>query len=751
MFAQPEEDPEPPTLHCGYSQVGATNSAKFNFYTTYRDNNADEPDYVKLYLVAPNGTEINYLMTANTEISEENLIQNGVEYNKTIDFENLGNRTGQWFYYFTAKEDSEQEYCVKYPNDHYCEPGPFFDVKRTPEKSFPYLLYSSINQYFGSENDDFNFTVVGGDFVDNKMPQNVSLNVLWNNGTIQSFLMDEADAYMFEVGVNSTARNITLTTYEISLNFDPYINVDEDGTFVVRSYYSAEFTDGNVSTLFNYHNNTEDEFVKTWFDDPTIVGQGSAPQIIGWNVEELTIERHYLETDPITNSIRELFVPIGPVCDEDIVRFMVFVYDPDGDHRYHYDEFEYVFEPELIFTNLDDPDNSLEPIKMAWAGKGHDPYPDVDAYFVDILPFGAYTYDYEDFYSFDFSPGMWTFNFSVTDFTDNTVNEMAKNLGRAKKLWYIGSTSQMWNTMINGYDGIGNLISNGLSIDFNLPFGAGIIQSIGVTIAYMVAGGLTMLGKRGRMAGRIVATGIAGYDLLNTALAIYDLFNIGDTGALLGLALSSIISVVGLAIVHIISTTKAKTFFDLDKGKIAKYKSFNGRGLEKLGNFAKIIFLIQLIFVFITNPRSLVSIPGGLGENEEAWNWIEKNWMDPEARETLANLGKLPMEILGLIFSTIALGSILNIASMKDKNLLDLENEKNCINTKGNLFKELPFSNQPNPVIKIAKIHIYIKCFLTVASFVTFMVKSGMYHLAGDYLLLTNQFSEQDSNENNNE
>ena len=662
--------------------------------------------------------------------ADESSYMTGVEYNLTIDFQNMS--TGQWFYYFTAQEDTQYEYSVKFPYDYYCEPGPYFDGNGYSEKTFPYLLYSYTDPNFGTESDNFNFTVVGADFFNNQIPEKVSLNTLLTNGSIIEFAMKPEDSYTFQTGYNTTARNITLTTYELTLNLSQYI--DNNEIFLVRSYYKAEFANGNTSILFDYkENENEDELnsaLKTWIMGPTIIsgsqtGQGRAPKIVGWKVEELIDENVHLDLFSETDKLKAN-APIGPLTSDNILRFWVFVSDPDGDHRDHLQE-EFEFEPELILSNLANPNTPLDGIKMAWAGKGFDPYPEVDAYFVDILPVGVYTYDYEDFEPFDFKPGAWTFNFSVNDNNENSANKRAiTNIG-TKKIWYIGSADQMWHTMMNGYDATGELLDNYFSENLNFP-GASIIQSIGVMVGYGAAGFLTMTGERGRKIGRLIATGIAIYDLGNTLLGLGTLLTSDNTGALLGLALSSIISAAGLALVHKISTTKLKYLFEVENNYESIIgRQFNGNGLNSLGNIASMLFLIQFIYYLYTDPSSMFSL-FGISNIYGDINWDELNWADPEKVEALENFGKLPMQIIGLIFSTIALGAILNIAGSRDKDLMGLEG----IGATGyNIFPILS-SSQINPVVKITKYHTIIKTVLSIACFISFMYQTGMFYMAGD-------------------
>jgi hypothetical protein len=685
-YGEPSTEPEAPTLHCGYIQIGPVNSTLFEFFTTYRDANADEPEYVKLHLIAPNGTETAYNMTSTSVFYDEDLCQFGVRYNITIDFNDMN--TEQYFYYFTAKENTQQGYTVKFPYDHYCDPGPYLDITRSPDNPFPYLLYSYEEPYFGTAYDIFNFTVVGADFIENKLPNNVSFNALWNNGTIESFSMSAIDSYTFDVGSNSTARNITLTTYQASINFSQYIDITEK--FLVRAYYQAEFADGDISILFDY---SDEDGKKLWCEGPIIlseggVGQGSVPEILGWKVEELRDDKTFYDGF-IEDDFQKLNSPIGPITDNHILRFWVFVKDPDGDHRYHLEEEEFEFEPELVLTNLNDPENPLESIDMVWAGKGFGPYSDVDAYFVDVLPTGEYTYDHEEFESFDFTPGAWTFNFTVEDNEANKDNLGAESRIAMKKIWYTGSAKDTWNTMMNGYDASGN------ALDDLVP-GAGIVSSVGVAVAYAAAGLLTRIGPKGRIASRLVSMGIAAVDLVNTMLGFTQLSNTTNTGALLGLAIGSIISSAGIAIANKIGTIKSKQL---------NLKLFSYDRLKGLGGVATIAFILQLIYALYNNPQLLAS-----GDSAA----ISENWNDPLNINQYVNL---PMEIIRLFLSTFALGIVLNMADTK----------KEAYNIGGKIVRQV------SPVITITKYHVYFKTAISLLCVYSFMHKTGMFHLTNDY------------------
>jgi len=478
-----------------------------------------------------------------------------------------------------------------------------------------------------------------------------------------------------------------------------------------------------MSILFDFYDGK-----KIWYTELTLIpvgqggGENSAPQIMGWKVEELEDENSFF--DKYTEkSFLDLNAPIGPITYEHFLRFWVFVSDPDGDHAAHLNN-GFEFEPELKLTNLVD-DSDTGYIKMKWAGKGFDPYSGVDAYFVDILPSGSYTYDYEDFESIDFTPGLWKFKFKVEDNCSASDDLDAETNIGDKKIWCTGDPTQMWNYMMYGYDATGETLNNLLG-GFNLPVMPSIVQSIGVMVGYAAAGITSTLGPKGRIAGRLVATGIAIYDLANTGLGWWNLINTDDTGALLGLALSSIISAAGLALVHVISTTGAGKSIGWDaKGKCGKYNDFNIGNLKILRNLASVMFLLQFMYFIIVDPGSVLGLVGIQDGDEIPWNDI--GWLDPNTVKLLKDFGKLPMEIMSLIFSTIGLGAILNIASMKDTNVLGAE-----LGEDGS-FQGLKPLHQVNPVIKIAKYHVIFKACLSALCFTSFMYKTGMFQMLQEY------------------
>ena len=674
----PSTTPEPPSFHCGYKQIGGINSTKFDFYTIYQDENGDPPEYIILYLIAPDGSETPYPMTNRTSYNDKYLHLTGIEYNITIDFANK--IPGQWFYYFKAKEDSILSSNARWPTDYYCEPGPFISRDGKPEDFYRYFLLADIDPYSGSIAKNFDFMVVGADFLQNKIPNNVFLNVLWSDGTIQSFLMKCESSYTIEIGEDSTLRNATFTTYGNTLDFSKFIDIDDP--FIIRSYYSAEFPDGNSSVLFDYYedkfyNNDFNLTAKKWFDEPTLIpnNPGGKPTIVGWKVEEVSKR-------VLADSTSSSQVPIGPIIDEQFLRFWVFISDPNGDHLYHMNEYGYVLTPKLILKNCDSA-NPIESIDMVWAGQNYDPYPDCDAYFIDMLPAGAYTHNYENFTLCDFGPGAWTFDFSITDHTFNVVNQRASNGGKSKKIWLIGSANQMWYTALNGYD------MSGAYIDNIIP-GAGVVVSIATTIAFISTAILSMT-KTGQIIARYISMGILAFDIINSFIGLGILLFSGDTGALLGMGLGALISAAGAALAHFMG-------------------NLNIGNWNAIWKFSKYIFLVNLILSMICNPTILIKtkiigfmiLPGSGDE----FDW------DLPGEDMIR---KVPSVLFNFFISILSLGAILNIAS------------RACIGFTGNT----PFI--VNPVLKTIKYYTIFKIVISTLCIISFFIKMGMCHVIGDF------------------
>jgi len=690
----PSPEPAPPTLNCGYKQIGVIYSTKFDFYTIYQDENGDPPEDVILYLIAPDGSETSYAMINRTNYDEDYIHLSGIEYNITIDFANKA--PGQWFYYFSTKEDSILGSNARWPTEYYCEPGPFISISNKPEDFYPYFLSSDVNYFSGLLTQKFDFMVVGGDFLHNKIPNNVSLTIILSDGKFLSILMDIESSYTLTIS-DTAQRNVNLTTYRVNLNFSKFFDIKEP--LVIRSYYTAEFNDGNNSILFDYYEDNfyNDEFnltAKKWFDKPTLIPprSGGKPTIVGWRVEEISQQ-------VLAESTSSSIMPIGPIVDEQFLRFWVFISDPDGNHSYHMFNYGYVFTPKLILKNCDSI-NPIDAIEMVWAGKNYDPYPECDAYFIDVLPLGAYTYNYENFTLCNFGPGAWTFNFSITDHTGNIVNQKATNRGRPKKIWLIGSANQILTTALNGY------YTSGDYIDILIP-GAGVYISIGISIAFVATAILSMAGEKGRTIARYVSIGILAYDIINSFIGLGLLLFSGDPGTLLGMGLSALISAAGGALAHFLSGAT-----NWITSKIG-LRSLNIGRLKVMAKVSMFMFLTNIILSMLCNPTILIKgkiyglfiIPGS-GD--------EFDWELP-GEEIIRNV---PNVIFSFFISTLSLGAILNIAELKGKACLGL------------------MGNEPivvGPVLKVIKYYTIFKVIFSTLCIISFIIKTGMCHVIGDF------------------
>ncbi len=140
------------------------------------------------------------------------------------------------------------------------------------------------------------------------------------------------------------------------------------------------------------------------------------------------------------------------------------------------------------------------------------------------------------------------------------------------------------------------------------------------------------------------------------------------------------------------------------------------------------MFILQFIYYLYINPSSMLSMFGA-SEGSKIIDWEAIGWNDPEKVEELENFGKLPMQIVGLVISTIALGSILNIASSRESPVSEYNNG----------FKISKIS-QVNPVVKITKYHAIIKGVLSAACLIAFMYKTGLIHNAGEYFYMNSQY-----------
>jgi len=317
----------PPELNCGFDHL---RELKYDFHATYRQRpQGYDPAFVKLMLISPMGTVFNYTMEPTPDQTYDSYY-NWVRFNATIDFGeyfDYNERHGQWSYCFITQATVVNT-SSRWPYDVYAI-GPCFHVERS------YLYSSSLSPYSGYIDDDYTFAVCGYDDIDNFKPTKVTLKIKWPNRSIQGFSMDTFDSYNY--------NDTTYFEYGTILNFSNYLSIDSPTT--LQYYYEAIFQDGSTSVLWDYETidettNTGDdpeeipddyEYIECWFEGPLLkpklIGNSEPPVIWKWYVEDLTWDR-------LLHDGTE-FKVLSPVSDEFILRFYVYIEDPDGDHVEH--------------------------------------------------------------------------------------------------------------------------------------------------------------------------------------------------------------------------------------------------------------------------------------------------------------------------------------------------------------------------------------------------------------------------------
>jgi len=603
------DEPLPPELACGWDHI---KDLKYDFHAGYRHPEGYAPEYVKLVLLSPySDEEFEYLMEPTPGQQIDNYYY-FVRFNYTIDFEkefSLDERQGQWHYYFIS-EASEIHTVQRWPYDGFAI-GPLIDEVRN------YLISSYQYPYSGNSRKEFTFEVMGADFLENLKPVEVLLNILWPNQSIQAFSMTEESIF--------TYNGTDLTTYEKILNFSNYLLINKRIT--LKYYFEATFSDEKISQLWDYEVLDEDDivdddlanytYVQCWFEGPTIypycAGENKPPIIREWYIQDLTWNRL------VDNRSRERI--LYPVSDEFILRFYVYVEDPDGNHVQHYrNGFE--FAPKLILTNLDNPNTPLEPIVMKWTGGNYGPGPEeYDEYFVDIIGSGAYAYKYEnssDLIKCDFGPGAWKYSFQVSDNQSHTTIE-----NPSKKIWHVGSIENMQNTLFYGAP-----TGHGLG---------GLVGSIVLSVAYTAMAILASSKNHYlQIAAQIISVGLLIADFaINIWAFITYVFETGDTGSLLGLAFNFLLKSCGFLISLMLSQDASGRF--------------NFNFLSKISGVLMAITMFNLFDQYWPDF-----------ETDENGNLIITPNNDPTLNERLLGW---PMTITSFFISIVGLTSSLFLAS----------------------------------------------------------------------------------------
>jgi hypothetical protein len=515
----------PPELGCGYDYLGGL---KYDFHAEYRQRpQGQAPNYVMLTLVSPSGNIYNYSMIETPGQSFDSYY-NWVRFNRTIDFGqefDFSERQGQWHYCFLT-QSSVIDTTTRWPTDGYAI-GPLFHDNRS------YFISSYLEPFSGYIDTEFNFTATGCDFLDGLTPQQVHLKIKWPNETISNFPMNVASTFNYD--------DMSFNTYSKAINFSRYISIDRPTT--LNYYYEAIFTDGSVAVLWDYETIEDDsesdeyideegefEYIPCWFEGPLlkprISGSNGPPIIWDWYVEDLTWNRLL--------SNKSGFRALSPISDEFILRFWIYVEDPDGTHEQHWNNgFEFV--PKLSLINLDTPNEPLAPIDMKWTGGHYGPGPEgYDEYFIDVLGDGHYAYKYEqnsDLMELNFTSGTWNFAFEVADNQSHITTEHPYN-----KIWHIGSLENMKNTFFCGHP-------NGVGVE-------GIVGSIALSILYIVmACFASSQDTRVQLAAQIIAATLAVVDIVLNIFAFSTfVFSTNDMGSLIGLGFHMFVKSMGFLI-----------------------------------------------------------------------------------------------------------------------------------------------------------------------------------------------------------
>ncbi|MHA1932153.1 MAG: hypothetical protein ACW96X_06410, partial [Promethearchaeota archaeon] len=647
----------PPELACGWVHV---EDLKYDFHVDYRQRpEGYPPEYVKLILVSPQSKEeFEYLMEVSPEQQFDNYY-NFVRFNYTVDFKDfdLEERQGQWYYCFIS-EASVINTTSRWPYAGYAV-GPLIDDLRY------YFISSYLEPRSGTIVDEFTFSAMGGDFIDNFIPDIVRLNILWPNNTIQSFNMEQSSTF--------TLNETDLITYEKTLKFSNSLIIDR--RVELKYNFEAVFQDGKVAVLWDskvidVNTYIDDDlnnytYEKCWFEGPIIYplysSEYDSPIIRDWYIEDLTWDR--------VLSRESADRVLNPVSDEFILRFYVYVEDPDGSHEDHYIN-GYEIIPKLLLTNLNNPENPLEPIDMRWTGGNYGPGPkEYDEYFVDIIGSGYYAYKYEnhsDLIKCNFGPGAWNFSFQVIDDQSHTVLENSN-----KKIWHIGSFENMKNTLFYGH-----------------PTGSGIgglFGSIITTIAYISMAVLASCKNPAlQTAAQIIAAGLLIVDLsVNIFSLIKFTFETEDTGSILGLGFNLLIKSCGFIIALALSKN--------DVGRI----NFNF-----LSSFASITTALMLLNLWNQFTSSNMEV-------DENGDIILAESDSNPSFDTL--LGGYPSMLISFLTSIIGLTTSLFITSGYAK-----------------------FGGGGDGVSKVIVFHTILSFVMSILCIFMFLDKSGYFHVAND-------------------
>ena len=771
------EDSYPPALHCGFHNISDTQHLnRYEFLTTYTDWDNDEPSYVKLTLIAPNGTTRNFDMTAQEIWYGEDSYDLGIQYNVTVDFDEEFSSSyyydGQWYYYFTT-QDTESA-VVQKPANYSFEIGPYFGDENI------YLLYSSFRENSSDSNDPIvwtqdllTFEVSAFDFNNtNITPDTVNLVLLWPNGTIQNYEMDEISS---TTSINSNNNSIfldgTSKEFSISLNFSESYNFLKDE--IICYYFDALLTDGSHSFLYDFN---EENNNNTWFYFIARHLPESGAYVLGYEVKEMVWPRTWDSWEnygiDFFGSTTNIDRVIQPISDEHVLRFKTWVINPEGTHEEIYNSTSYELKPVLELWKISDPTQSFQ-IDMEWAGYETDM--EADMYFVELLGDGQYTYEWEELSDSDggFGPGAWNFRIIVEDHHNNET--IFKGV---HKIWHTGSFQSMWQVMwgtpfVNTEDPMMNFF--------------GVIRPILTTVGFIAAAGLSLAQKS--PLDRIVAAITAAFDLGTKGMGLAAFFLNDDTGALLGLGMNSLMMAIMMLFVLEFGSLSRLFSGLMDKGG----SLFNGpprsEGIDKFGSatskIVRILAILNMFLMIFANPGAGIPIAlflglmflytkhsgksgssftmtaltmlvsafsfyasGAIEDGLGMTDFFEGNAIGILMNDIGNNIMFLPVQLITFLITGLSMGTMLNIIGFKQT-----ENDKGektrfktpvtkIFNTKGDPGKAFTAS---------VRLYTYFAFGLAGASLAAFLVKTDFGHVA--YNIFQEAFSDEqeedyDSNEN---
>jgi hypothetical protein len=298
--------------------------------------------------------------------------------------------------------------------------------------------------------------------------------------------------------------------------------------------------DGNHSILWDRIYDNSNNTIDIWFGVNDLLevltfSDNGAPKIVDWDLEQSKIlmdntveEEDKWEALDVDNLI------YLPMIKEQTLRFYVYVRDPDGTHQEIYDTTGKWITPELTLTRDPGLLEEEQSIKLDMEWLEYEPDGNYDIYWIDVDGSGYCSNEWtdDDTEKTNFTSGGWKIKFKVTDTENEELTDSIEPF--QPMIWHMGSLKQMFKTMWGGAD-----LTASASEDLQFT---GIWKDIGVMFGYIAAAGLSRTEKL-RPIARGLAILLAAGDLISRAVAMSLFFLNGDSGALIGLACNSILTI----------------------------------------------------------------------------------------------------------------------------------------------------------------------------------------------------------------